>query len=430
MRKKVCLALLLAAVMLLSGCSMIVKDEAVDAATEILKVNDTVYTKGEVKQMVDNQLSYMYSLYYQYGLSFDPTDKTNITDAQDVVIESLKQEAVKKQHLAAEGLDVLTEEDEASLDEEAAENHEYYKELIKAYYFADSELPAEELEAEVEKMTGEYGYDLETMRLEAKEALLEERLNAFVTKDVVATDEEIAAEFEKQLADAQTTYGEDASAFANAMNDGDQPFFAPEGVRLVKQILIKFTDEDDAAITAAQDAVTDAQLALNEEGADQAACEEKLAQAEADLQAAYQTAFANIDAAADEVIAQLAEGADWDELMAEKTQDPGMQSGKTAETGYAVCKDMSGFDTAFTDAAMALENVGDVTGKIASELYGYYIIRYVGDVTPGAVEMTDDISAEIKTTLEDTAKSELYSNTIEAWVSEARITDNRGALND
>ncbi|MCQ2457257.1 MAG: hypothetical protein MJ142_00830 [Clostridia bacterium] len=430
MRKKVCLALLLAAVMLLSGCTMIVKDEAVDAATEILKVNDTVYTKGDVAKMVDDQLSYMYSMYSQYGLSFDPTDKTNISDAQDAVIEALKQEAVKKQHIAAEGLDVLTEEDEAKLDEQAASDRDYWKELVKAYYFANSSMEAEELEAELEKQTDALGYDLETVRQQAKDALLEERLNDFVTKDVVITDDEVTAEFEKQVADAQTTYAEDASAFANAMNNGDKPYFAPEGVRLVKQILIKFTDEDNAAITAAKAAVTAAEEALNAEDADQAACEEKLAQAKSDLEAAYQTAFANIDAAADDVIAQLNDGADWDTLMAEKTQDPGMQSGDTAETGYAVCKDMSGFDTVFTEAAMALENVNDVSGKIASELYGYYIIRYVGDVTPGATQMTEEIASGIRTTLEDNAKTELFNSTVESWISEAKITVDKGALNN
>ena len=41
MKKIALLAVLLAAVLLLSSCNLVVKDEAVDAATVILKMGDT-----------------------------------------------------------------------------------------------------------------------------------------------------------------------------------------------------------------------------------------------------------------------------------------------------------------------------------------------------------------------------------------------------
>ena len=67
MQKRALLALLLAMMMFLTGCTLIVRDEAVDNARVILRLGDDVYTKGEVEEQVDMQLQYtqmMYSMYY------------------------------------------------------------------------------------------------------------------------------------------------------------------------------------------------------------------------------------------------------------------------------------------------------------------------------------------------------------------------------
>ena len=49
MKKKAILALLLAATLLLSSCSLLVKDEAKDAKSVILKMGDTEVTKAEMQ---------------------------------------------------------------------------------------------------------------------------------------------------------------------------------------------------------------------------------------------------------------------------------------------------------------------------------------------------------------------------------------------
>jgi len=73
MRKKALLAMLLALTLLLSGCALIVKDEAVDNATEIIRMGDQVITKDKVKAEVQNQLDSMAYYYSLYGSSFDAT---------------------------------------------------------------------------------------------------------------------------------------------------------------------------------------------------------------------------------------------------------------------------------------------------------------------------------------------------------------------
>ena len=59
MRKKALLAAMMALVLLLSGCALVVKDEAVDNARTIIKMGDQVITKAKVKEEVQNQLDSM-----------------------------------------------------------------------------------------------------------------------------------------------------------------------------------------------------------------------------------------------------------------------------------------------------------------------------------------------------------------------------------
>ena len=53
MRKKALLAAMMALVLLLSSCALVVKDEAVDNATEIIRMGDQVITKDKVKEQVE-----------------------------------------------------------------------------------------------------------------------------------------------------------------------------------------------------------------------------------------------------------------------------------------------------------------------------------------------------------------------------------------
>ena len=59
MRKRVVLALLLVAAMVVtSSCSLIVKDAEVDKQTPIIEVAGKTFTKGEVNTLVQNTLDY------------------------------------------------------------------------------------------------------------------------------------------------------------------------------------------------------------------------------------------------------------------------------------------------------------------------------------------------------------------------------------
>ena len=457
MRKKALLAMLLALTLLLSGCALIVKDEAVDNATEIIRMGDQVITKDKVKAEVQNQLDSMAYYYSLYGSSFDATSPENIAAAQEEAVNDLKKDLVLTAKAAELGLDQLTAEEEETAKTSAQESFDSALDYVKTNLLADSGLEGEELDkAAADKLT-ELGVDLDAYVESAKKTAIDDKLREYVIKDVAVTDEEIKAEYDSRVEKDKETYGENAGSWASAANNSTTLYYTPAGVRRVKQILTKFKEEDQTAIDDAKKAQTDANTAvttatakvsaaqetLDTEGiteeirteaeADLKAANEELEKANTDLDAAAKAvedatnkAFENIAADADDILKQLKDGADWQTLMDEKNQDPGMKSN---EKGYAVAAGMTGFDSAFVDAAMALAKPGDVSDKIKGSSYGYYIIRYEGDEAEGAVSL-DDVKETISSALLSTKQTETYNTTVDQWVEEAGIKVDMNALKD
>jgi len=251
---------------------------------------------------------------------------------------------------------------------------------------------------------------------------------------VTVSDDEIQTEYNSEVETAKTSYAENASAAASALNNGVEIYYTPEGLRRVKQILVQYDEEHRTAIADAQAKVTAAQAILDDEEAaeeDKAKAQTDLEAAQADVDRLTEEAYASIDAETDEVLAKIEAGEDWDALTEQYNDDPGMKSGRaTAETGYAVCEGMTTFDAAFVEAAMGLEKIGDVTGKIRGSSNGYYIIKYIGDVTAGEIGL-DAVREEIHESLLSDKQDSLYEETIKTWVDEAAkdIKVDAGALN-
>ena len=455
MRKKALLAALMAMILLLSGCALVVKDEAVDNATEIIRMGDQVITKDKVKAQVENQLYYMANQYAMYGYNIDTTDPDVIAQAQSAAVEALKNDLALTAKAKELGLDQLTDEEKETVANNAKETYDIWANYVKP---SDTEGMDEEAIAKAcEDNLKELGITMDSITESETKTVLESKLKEYAIKDVTVTEEEIKDSYDTLVERDKGTYEGKAGSWATAANNGTTLYYTPAGVRRVKQILTKFKDEDKTAIdeankqvtsantarTTAQNKIDAAQETLDAEGAteeDKAKAQEDLdaakqeldeadkalAAASAAVQEATDKAFANIDADTDAILAQLAEGADWQALMDEKNQDPGM---KDNEKGYAVAADMTGFDSAFVEAAMALEKPGDYSGKVKGSSYGYYIIRYEGDEAEGATALEavkDTISADV---LSD-KQSETYDEMITKWVEEAGIKVDMNALKD
>ena len=209
---------------------------------------------------------------------------------------------------------------------------------------------------------------------------------------------------------------------------------------MVKHILVKVSDEDSAAATekqtalaAAQTALTEAQAALDSaaEDADKTALQAAVDEAQKavdEAQAAYDEAqaagLANAKTIADGIYTQLtAEGADFETLLADNNGDSGQPA-----NGYAMREGFTSFVESFTNAGMALQNVGDISEPVEST-YGYHIIKYVSDVAEGPVDY-DSVKETIQSSVLSTKQNTVYSEAIQQWVKDAGIKEDLGALNN
>lgn len=464
MKKKALLAVLLVMTMLLSSCALVVKDKEVDAKTVILKMGDKEITKAEVQEAVQNELAEMYQTYANYGSQLDVTDPNVIEAAQNTAVTRLKQDMTLRAKAAELGLDQLTEEETAKAKEDAESSLETTKNYIKSFYLTEEQqqLEGEELEKAIQEKMDEFGVSLEDYEKAAADQIMDDKLREYAVKDVTVTDEEVTADYDSKVAADEEKYKENLSSWASADRVGTTLYYAPAGIRRVKQILIKFKEDDqkvideanskisdaNSRVTAADNKISAAQETLDSEDAseeaktsaqenlDAANTERETAQkdleaAQAELKAATDTAFTNLDEDTDAVLAALAENPDsWDQLLEEKNEDPGMKAGAiNAEKGYAVCEGMTGFDPAFVEAAMALKSVGDISGKVRGETYGYYIIKYVSDVQEGKVDF-DSVKDALRESLLSDKQDQTYADTVEQWVTEAGIKEDLNALKD
>lgn len=454
MRKRVVLALLLVAAMVVtSSCSLVVKDAEVDAQTPIITVVGQTFTKGEVNALVQNSLNYQASLYSTYGLTFDPTSESAISSAQESVINGLIEQAVVDAKMDELGIE-LTEEDLAEIQSESESTYQGYKDTIKSAVYSDTELTGDELEAAIEETMTQYGYPtLDEIVENNKTTKRTEKLKAEVVKDVTITDEEVQTEYDSRVEKAKSDYESNPGSYGTSVTNGTTVYYTPAGYRYVKNILRKFSDEDNQKINDIQSQITDKQTQLSnvetslsdlgeateDESEEIAKNRQELTDTQttlnaeiADLQAqktaAEEAAYAALQPVIEEIQAKLAAGEDFDALMEEYGEDTGMQNVPAKTNGYAVCEQSTNWVESFRDAAMALAKVGDVSEPVRSS-YGIHLIKYVSDAVEGPVAF-DDVKDTIYESLLSTKQDDAYNAAVDEWVAAADAKVDRDALKD
>ena len=416
MHKRVILALVLVFALFMStSCSLIIKDEAVDMATPVIEVAGQTITKGEVKQLIEDIHDYNEQMYsYYYGMTYDRTSESAIADAKEQAIQSLIESAVVEAKLTEYGMDVFTEEELAEIETLAKEDYDLYYDTIKNFYFYDTELTGDALEAAIhEEMLYMVGFDsLESAMEQTKSTKAQEKLVAELNKDVTVSEEELTTEYNARVESDKAAYEAALHTYGTDITEGSQPYYTPEGYRFVKHILLQFTDEDETAISDLE-----TQIANLAAGEDATALNDQLA-------AAKEQAYANLQPTVDEITAKLAEGADFNALITEYNEDPGM----TAENvGYPVCATSIDWVTEFKDASMALANVGDVSGAVRSE-YGIHIIKYESDIPSGEIGL-ENVREDLTAELQSTKETENVETILAQWVEEANAKINEKELN-
>ena len=208
MRKKALLALMMAAILLLSGCALIKKDQAVDDATEIIRMGDQVITKKEVLAQAEQELYDQYSMYSMFNYSYDVTDPANIQAAKDAAVDTLKTSLALTAKAKELGLDQLSDEELESVKTTAQANLDSVIASAKAYVEGGSEMDETALAEAAAKMAEDAGYTLDAYIAQGTTDAISAKLKEYAVKDVAVTDEEIQAEYDSRVESHKSTYSE------------------------------------------------------------------------------------------------------------------------------------------------------------------------------------------------------------------------------
>ena len=372
------------------------------------------------------------------------------------LVNSAVEDAVIKAKAAELGLDQFDEAALAEFQASADAAMESYIDYYLGYYYPDAEEITDEMRAEAEKYWTDSGFSREAYAESEKNDAINAAVKDYVIKDVAVTDEDVQAEYETLIAENQESYANDRT-YNSDRNANATIAWNPEGYRAVKHVLIKFSDEQSAlysdlqsqldSLNAEKDAIVEAQTAAEAteapageateateapEAAEATEAPEAaeatgepmrtLEEVNADIAACateVEALYAQLMPEAEEVIAAFNAGTSFEELIEKYNDDPGMTSEPIASTGYAVAAGSTTWDPAFTEGAMSIAEVGQISAPVRGS-HGIHIIYYMGDVTPGAVSL-DEIRGKVTELALKDKQAAAYRDQVAAWVAEANV---------
>ena len=357
--------------------------------------------EGGVITVSEAKAEYESRAYYYEQLGMDPSEYEDVT--KDEVLRDLTEDAILALKAQELGVYEPSEEEEAQIRESAQQSLD---EMIDYYlsFQADPAKSDEENRAAVEEFLAQEGTTLESLMENINAQSWRDRLKQAVTGDIQITDEQLRAYYEEACSSAELTYTADPQSYESDRLNGEAVLWNPMGYRRVKRLLFAFSDEDTARMAQLTQQLED----TSDLQAVSAALEE--------IDALYATLTPTVETA----LARLRSGDDFDMLLDEYGADPYM-SGIGRDSGYYVSADSTLLDAQFVSEAMALENPGDVSGPIECE-DGIYILRYEGEVIPGAVSYDEFLADEtMRADVEESVRSQAYNVQVEQWLDEAGI---------
>ena len=382
----------------LAGCSLVsINTEKINVAT----VGDEVITKAQFDEEFNAFLA-------SYGYTQDSAEIADqLQDLKEQYIDMMVQNLVLEQKAREYGFDVVSDEEKAAAEQTVQDWYdEQYAQLVETYSADDSiEDPDAEAVATIENYLDMYGTTLDIMKEQEVAAIPTQKLYDEVTKDVTVTEEEARSRFATLVSEAKTEYDEDKSAFVSDYQSGSTIYYTPEGMFFVKHILIGLTDEQQQEI---------AELRADEDEAISATADEKRDEFLLTIREEAEEALAKVDA-----------GEDFDALIEAYGDDPGMNNGMYPE-GYLTYAGDTSFVDEFAAACEGLTEDGMTSGLVPSD-YGYHIIRRVGSLAPGEAAF-EDVREPLMESLTQEYKDNAYSAQIETWVTEANVTIDNGKL--
>lgn len=455
------LALVSAFALLLTGCSLIKVDEEMDRAEVVAEFTGGTIQKGEAMDEYGKIKEY-------YAANYGIYDETQLEPLKGEVLTYLATERIEKLKAESLGFTTVTPEEEAAKKQEAQTQ---YNAMLDSYkvFFAQEGKSDEDVIAETQSFMAGQGYTYEGLESQLLGSIWRDRLFESVTKDVTATEDQLKAKYDERVASDESSYTADKMSFEYAMANGDVVAWIPEGYRTVKHILVKLSDEEIDELSGLQSQIEDVQTELDAIAEEEAAAAEEtpspdasdvpaaedggtedgaaidtgvdpdvqenavpetdgkskdellaekadLEQQISDLKAKFAV---QLQPKVDEIMARISAGEDFEKLVEEVGEDPGMLTEPGKTQGYYVTADSELWDPEFTQTAMAIPAIGSI-GVSGVANNGIHIIRYMTDVTPGAVPYETLKSAIEETALTD-AKNAYYDEQKAEWVTQANL---------
>lgn len=274
-------------------------------------------------------------------------------------------ERIKMQRAQAMGFCELSEEEQAEIREsvagEIAERREYYLAQMQEQF---PDATDQELESYTDNAVAAYvaesGETEEVLTEQYTDALIFEKLYDSVTADVQVTEEELAARYAQYVEEDKATYSEHPEYFESDKTT-NAVYYNLGGYRYVKHILIS----------------------------------------------SYETA---------QEVRERLENEEFDALMEEYTEDA---ASLEYPFGFAVGENSTLYIDGFADAALALEQPGDISEIIRLE-DGFHILQYIREIPEGPEDfslMRDYIESD----LVNEKGAVFYADALDAWREDADI---------
>lgn len=442
--KKRLLLLLLVCALTLSGCSLVVKDPVVDMGRTVVSVNGQTVNKAEMMDAYSAEYGYQQQM-QQYMQMFGQQPRQ--INPQEV-LESAKNSVIRRlvvtQKAAELKLGELTDAEKEDYEKKVEEAYKGLLDQVKTQFFADTKLEGEELQKLLVDKADELGRTRELVAKGVLDSFLSDKLQQLTIKDVAVPEEDVRADYDQKVKENQEKFDATPDLYGQQVNSRATVYYAPKGYRFVKQILVKFTEEDQkliepkqtqeqaarsmldqakAAVTANAEALKaenlseDQKKALTEKATElekaQTQAQEDFDTATKALAEARDAGYANIKEKA-QGLYERAKTEDFDALAKEFNEDKGMP-----EQGYAIREGFASFDAAFVTPAMALTEPGQVAEPSPGQ-YGYYIVQYAAPIQDGPVAY-DSVHDSLHQGLLNTKQQGHWEAEVKRWTEEAKV---------
>lgn len=315
----------------------------------------------------------------------DEEELAYMKEIKEQILEDLITRKVMQQKMEADGYEITDE-----IMKEAEDSFNSMIEMIGLQMQLQAQFGGDEgaEEKDYKKEAEEYvAGELELMNMTKEdyiknmaEEIMANNYFEDLTKVVEASEEEIKSFYDKELEISKTD------------GNGAIDLIKPAQTR-VKHILIKIADED-----------TGEYFNLYTGG--------KFDEAESFLE----EKLAEIKPKAEEVLEKAKNGEDFEALIDEYGEDPGMES-EEYKDGYLV-DEMSNFELPFKEASLKLEE-GEISDLVPT-VYGYHIIKAY-EKSEEKVYTLEEKRDEIKERLDREKKNEFVEKEIDRWMEEAEI---------